>query len=52
MSWSAYVVNLLESWHIHLPAQLVNAPLGLDAHDHIVRTGAIINVPAILIVAP
>ena len=51
VSWSAYVVNLLESWHIHLPAQLVNAPLGLDAHEHIVRTGAIINVPAILIVA-
>ncbi len=32
--------------HIHLPPQLVNAPLGLDAHEHIVRTGALINLPA------
>jgi basic amino acid/polyamine antiporter, APA family len=51
VSWSAYVVNLLEAAHIHLPAMLVNAPFAPDAHDHLVRTGAIINVPAILIVA-
>ena len=30
---------------------LVNAPLGLDVHDHIIRTGAFINVPAVLIIA-
>jgi basic amino acid/polyamine antiporter, APA family len=52
VSWSAYVVNLLETQaHIHLPALLVNAPLGLDAHEHVIRTGAIMNVPAVLIVA-
>jgi APA family basic amino acid/polyamine antiporter len=51
VSWSAYVVSLLADAHIHLPALLVNAPLGLDAHDHLVKTGAIINVPAMLIVA-
>ncbi|GAC1696743.1 MAG: amino acid permease [Steroidobacteraceae bacterium] len=51
VSWSAYVVSLLADAHIHLPAALVNAPLGLDAHDHIIRTGAYINVPAILIIA-
>jgi basic amino acid/polyamine antiporter, APA family len=50
VSWSAYVVNLLADAHIHLPAVFVNAPLGL-AHDHLMKTGAIINVPAILIVA-
>jgi APA family basic amino acid/polyamine antiporter len=50
VSWSAYVVSLLTDAHIQLPAALVNAPLGLDAHDHLMRTGAIINVPAILIV--
>jgi basic amino acid/polyamine antiporter, APA family len=50
VSWSAYVVNLLEEAHIHLPPLLVNAPLGLDAHEHVIRTGAIINVPAMLIV--
>src|SRR5580700_2119041 len=51
VSWSAYVVSLLSDAHIHLPKVLVNAPLGLDVHDHIIRTGALINVPAMLIVA-
>ena len=50
VSWSAYVVSLLGDAHIQLPAALVNAPLGLDSHDHLMRTGAIINVPAMLIV--
>ena len=51
VSWSAYVVSLLGDAHIHLPARLVNAPLGLDAHDHLITTGAIVNVPAVLIIA-
>jgi APA family basic amino acid/polyamine antiporter len=51
VSWSAYVVSLLADAHIHLPGMLVNAPLGLDAHDHIMRTGAWVNVPAVLIIA-
>ena len=51
VSWSAYVVSLLADAHIHLPAALVNAPLGLDSHEHIVATGALINVPAVLIIA-
>jgi basic amino acid/polyamine antiporter, APA family len=51
VSWSAYVVSLLADAHIHLPAALVNAPLGVDAHDHLITTGAIINVPAVLIIA-
>lgn len=51
VSWSAYVVSLLADAHIHLPPMLVNAPLGLDAHEHIVLTGALINVPAVLIIA-
>jgi len=51
VSWSAYVVSLLNDFHIHLPDALVNAPLGVDAHDHLQWTHAIINVPAILIVA-
>jgi APA family basic amino acid/polyamine antiporter len=49
VSWSAYVISLLADAHIQLPAALVNAPLGLD-HDRLVRTGAILNVPAVLIV--
>jgi len=51
VSWSAYVVSLLADAHIHLPAALVNAPLALDAHDHVIRTGAIVNMPAVLIIA-
>ncbi|MFZ1101002.1 MAG: amino acid permease [Steroidobacteraceae bacterium] len=51
VSWSAYVVSLLGDAHISLPAALVNAPLGLDVHEHVVRTGALINVPAVLIIA-
>ncbi len=46
VSWSAYVANLLAGWGIHLPSALINAPI--DAHGK--ATGAIINVPAILIV--
>ena len=51
VSWSAYVVNLLGEWHIHLPAILVNAPLEESATGHLVATGAIINLPAVLIIA-
>jgi basic amino acid/polyamine antiporter, APA family len=51
VSWSAYVVSLLADVHVHLPAVLVNAPVGVDAHDHLIATGAVINVPAVLIIA-
>ena len=51
VSWSAYVVSLLSDVHIRLPAALVNAPLGVDAHDRLIATGAIVNVPAVLIIA-
>ena len=51
VSWSGYVVNLLGDAHIHLPALLVNAPFMQDANGHLVSTGAIVNLPAVLIVA-
>src|SRR5579871_1141834 len=51
VSWSAYVVNLLASVHIHLPAVLVNAPVIQNANGHLEVTGALINLPAVLIVA-
>ncbi len=50
VSWSAYVVNLLSDAHIHLPATWINAPFAQSASGHLVATGAIINVPAVLIV--
>jgi APA family basic amino acid/polyamine antiporter len=51
VSWSAYVVNLLASVHINLPPPLVNAPFEQGADGHLVMTGAICNLPAVLIVA-
>ena len=54
VGWSGYAVSLLEQLHIHIPAALCNAPFGTPAGKEtfdIVRTGAIINVPAMLIVA-
>ncbi|MBV8341839.1 MAG: amino acid permease, partial [Gammaproteobacteria bacterium] len=54
VGWSGYAVSLLEQLHVHVPAALSNAPfgtpMGKETFD-IVRSGAIINVPAILIVA-
>ena len=51
VGWSGYVVSLLDQWHLHIPDALSHAPLdqGADAL-HLRFTGAIINLPAILIV--
>ncbi len=50
--WAGYVLSLLDQFHIHIPAALAHAPLdqGKTPLD-IVRTGAILNVPAMAIVA-
>jgi APA family basic amino acid/polyamine antiporter len=52
VGWSGYVVSLLDQLHIHIPDALSHAPIdqGADAL-HLRFTGAIINLPAILIVA-
>jgi APA family basic amino acid/polyamine antiporter len=54
VGWSGYAVSLLEQLGVHIPAALSNAPLstpmGQESFE-IVRTGAIINLPAVLIVA-
>jgi len=49
VSWSGYIVNLLGEAHIHLPAALIHAPV-IQENDHLVRTGAVIDLPAVLIV--
>ena len=52
VGWSGYVVNLLGEWGLQLPAAYVNAPLGkAAATQHLYATGALVNVPAILIIA-
>jgi len=49
VGWSGYMVSFLDGFGIHLPAALTSAPLVHDAAGwH--ATGAIINLPAVLIV--
>ncbi len=50
--WSGYVLSLLEQFDIHLPAALTHAPFDQGAGSlSIVTTGALINLPAMAIVA-
>ena len=55
VGWSGYAVSLLDQLGIHLPAELTHAPFdspaGMANGLALARTGAIINVPAVLIVA-
>jgi APA family basic amino acid/polyamine antiporter len=52
VGWSGYVVSLVEQLGFHLPDALTNAPLTKGAgHFEIVRTGALVNLPAVLVVA-
>jgi APA family basic amino acid/polyamine antiporter len=51
VGWSGYAVSLLDQLGLHIPDALSNAPLASVGDTlHIVRTGAIINVPAMVIV--
>jgi APA family basic amino acid/polyamine antiporter len=50
--WSGYVLSLLEQFNIHLPAALTHAPFDQGTGSmSIVTTGALINLPAMAIVA-
>lgn len=51
VSWSGYVMNLFGDAGIHFPGFLVNAPLEKTPDGHLTVTGAIINLPAVLIIA-
>jgi basic amino acid/polyamine antiporter, APA family len=52
VGWSGYVVSLVEQLGFHLPDALTNAPFAKgEGHLEIVRTGAIVNLPAVLIIA-
>jgi APA family basic amino acid/polyamine antiporter len=50
VGWSGYVSQLLSDYGIHLPAAFSHAPLDF-AQNHLITTGAFLNVPAVLIVA-
>ena len=49
VGWSGYVVSFLKQFGIHIPDALSSAPLHFENGEW-VQTGAIINLPAILIV--
>ncbi|HKD55455.1 MAG TPA: amino acid permease [Steroidobacteraceae bacterium] len=52
VGWSGYAVSLLDQIGIHVPAALSNAPLtSVGDSLHVVGTGALLNLPAVLIVA-
>ena len=51
VSWSGYVVNLLGEAGVKLPEGLTNAPLGKLSDGSLGPTGALLNLPAVLIVA-
>jgi APA family basic amino acid/polyamine antiporter len=49
VGWSEYVVNILRDWGITLPSQLINAPFGRMDDGSIGTTGALVNMPAVLV---
>src|ERR1700730_7595007 len=52
VGWSRYFVAFLELFHLHLPVALTSAPFASgETGNEIYRTGAIFNLPAVLIVA-
>jgi APA family basic amino acid/polyamine antiporter len=50
ISWSGYVSSALAELGITLPAKLARAPLGVDDHNHVVATGAWVDLPAVVVV--
>jgi len=50
VGWSEYVANILAEWGIHLPPLLINAPFGKMGDGSMGLTGAIVNLPAVLII--
>jgi APA family basic amino acid/polyamine antiporter len=52
VGWSGYLVSLLDQFGLHLPTALSTSPFAKGEGDlDIVRTGALINLPAIAIIA-
>jgi APA family basic amino acid/polyamine antiporter len=51
VGWSGYFTGFLGLFGLHLLPDFSSAPFMLDAHDHIQLSGAIINLPAIGVVA-
>lgn len=51
VGWSGYVVSFFKDFGITIPAYLASAPINYDPHVGWIMTGAIINFPAMFIIA-
>jgi len=52
VGWSGYGISLLNQIGIHVPAALANAPFAAVGDSlHVVTTGALLNLPAVVVVA-
>jgi len=50
VGWSGYLDSMLRNFGIHLPAALINAPLAGNGLGDLHMTGALINLPAVLLI--
>ncbi|MBA3557878.1 MAG: amino acid permease [Gemmatimonadaceae bacterium] len=50
VGWSGYFGAFMEQMGINLPAAYMNAPLAVDAANNFSRTGAVLNVPAMVLI--
>jgi APA family basic amino acid/polyamine antiporter len=50
VGWSGYVVSFLKDFGIVIPEQLSKSPLAFDTTMGWIRTGAIINLPAVFVI--
>jgi APA family basic amino acid/polyamine antiporter len=51
VGWSGNFVKFLAEFGLVIPAQWTDAPIAVDALNNFSRTGAILNIPAIVLVA-
>lgn len=51
VGWSGYIVSLLRDFGIIIPSELANAPISYEIATGWTKTGAIINLPAMIIIA-
>ncbi len=50
VGWSGYFVQFLSDLGIHIPESLSSAPFAIEGTHTLVRTGAIVNLPAVVLV--
>jgi len=51
VSWSGYMVSFLKDFGIEIPAQLAQSPFTYSAAEGWASTGALINLPAVAVIA-